>query len=60
MQANVKSMNTKLVHQFLVNTVMSRGEDVTFNYMDVFSAFKNKEIEKSLDSTGLVQLLKAK
>jgi len=36
---------------------MHRGEDVTFNYMDVFNAFKKSEIEVCLDSTGLVQLL---
>ena len=55
-----KTMNTKIVHQFLVNTVLSRGGEITFTYMDVFNAFKIKEIEKSLDSTGLVQLLRAK
>ena len=30
-----KTMNTKIVHQFLVNTVLSRGGEITFTYMDV-------------------------
>ena len=40
--------------------MLSQGGEVTFTYMDIFNAFKIKGIEKSLDSTGLVQLLRAK
>ena len=50
-------LNTKLIYQILVNTIMHRGDDVTFNYMDIFNAFKKSEIEICLDSTSLVQLL---
>ena len=52
------TVNTKLIYQFLVNTVMERGGDITFNYMDVFNTFKKAEIELCLDSTGVVQLLR--
>jgi len=39
---------------------MSVGEDVTFNYMDMYNAFKKSDVEKCLDSTGLVQFLQEK
>ena len=52
------TLNTKLIYQFLVNTIMHRGQDITFNYMDVFNTFKKPEIEVCLDSTDHVQLLR--
>ena len=36
---------------------MQRGEDITFNYMDIFNALMKSEIEVCLDSSGVVQLL---
>ena len=52
------TVNTKLIYQFLVNTVMDRGGDITFTYMDVFNQYKKAEIEQCLDSTGVVKLLR--